>query len=387
MTQAPRIFLVTGEHSGDALGGGLMAALRARAPGAVFAGVGEAAMTAQGLHSLFPMSDIAVMGLVPVVARARTLLARIRETVEAVLAFRPDVLVIIDSPDFTHRVARRVRARRPDLPVVNYVSPSVWAWRPGRARAMAAYVDHVLALLPFEPEEHRKLSGPPCTYVGHPLIELRETLRPGLDERGPLGVGVTRLLVLPGSRRSVARRHLALFGEVVGGLGTSLELVVPTLPDLVSDVREASSAWATKPRIVVGEADKLTAFRTAHAALAASGTVTLELALAGVPMVAAYRTDLLVKLVRPFFTYRMHSFLLPNLILGDRSIPEFIGADAVPDAIRAALRPLLSDTSERRSQLASLAKLDALMALPEETPSTRAARIVIEMMNKGLARA
>ncbi len=174
-----RIALVAGEHSGDQLGCRLMRALsEARSERIAFSGVGGEAMAAEGLASLFPISDIAVMGVLPVLARLPKLIARIRQTAAAIVAARPDALVIIDSPDFTHRVARRVRAAIPDLPIVDYVSPSVWAWRPGRAKAMRAYVDCVLALLPFEPDAYVRLGGPRCVYVGHPLIERLKELRP-----------------------------------------------------------------------------------------------------------------------------------------------------------------------------------------------------------------
>ncbi|MGZ9409515.1 MAG: hypothetical protein ACXW3J_02665 [Methylocystis sp.] len=168
---APRIFLVAGEASGDQLGAALMRALRAARPETVFSGVGGEAMAREGLVSLFPLEDIAVMGLIPVLARLPRLVWRIAQTARAVVDQAPDCLVIIDAPDFTHRVARRVRATRPDLPIVDYVSPTVWAWRPGRARAMRDYVDCLLALLPFEPQAHVRLGGPRCVYVGHPLVE------------------------------------------------------------------------------------------------------------------------------------------------------------------------------------------------------------------------
>ena len=181
---ARKIFLIATEESGDRLGASLMKVLRQRLGGAVrFEGVGGQAMAREGLASLFPIEQLSIMGLAAVVKQLPMILRRISETADAVTQASPDVLVIIDSPDFTHRVARRVRARDPAIPIIDYVSPSVWAWRPGRARAMPAYVDHVLALLPFEPEEYRKLRGPPCSYVGHPLIEQIGTLRPGADEQ------------------------------------------------------------------------------------------------------------------------------------------------------------------------------------------------------------
>ena len=210
--RAPRVWLVAGEKSGDELGARLMAALREATAGKIeLSGVGGEAMEAAGLASLFPMTDIAVMGIFPVIARLPTLLRRIRETAGAIVAARPDVLVIIDSPDFTHRVARRVRALLPDLPIVDYVSPTVWAWRPGRARAMRGYVDHVLALLPFEPDAHRRLGGPPCTYVGHPLVERLGDLRPDAVEARARDAGPPCVVVLPGSRRSEIAALLATY--------------------------------------------------------------------------------------------------------------------------------------------------------------------------------
>src|SRR4029077_16581806 len=177
------IFLIAGEESGDHLGASLMAAIQALAPGPVtFSGVGGGAMAERGLHSLFPLDDLAINGFSAIPARLPRILRRIREAADAVIAAQPDVLVIIDSPDFTHRVARRVRAVAPHIPIVDYVSPTVWAWRPGRAAAMRHYVDHVLALLPFEPDVHRRLGGPPCSYVGHPLIEEVAKLRRSAGE-------------------------------------------------------------------------------------------------------------------------------------------------------------------------------------------------------------
>src|SRR5579863_9572194 len=177
-----RIFIIAGEASGDQHGAGLMRALRHKRSDVVFAGVGGPAMRAEGLASLFPLHDLAVMGFIPVLMRLPKLLARIEMTAQTVLSFNPDVLVIIDSPDFTHRVARRVRKAKPDLPIVDYVSPTVWAWRPGRAARMRGTIDHVLALLPFEPAVYQRLGGPACTYVGHPLIEKMAQLAPDAAE-------------------------------------------------------------------------------------------------------------------------------------------------------------------------------------------------------------
>ena len=375
-----KIFLVAGEHSGDQLGFKLMRALRAQASEAVeFAGVGGEAMQREGLVSLFPLEDIAVMGFVPVIRRLPQLLARIRQTVQAVIAARPDVLVLIDSPDFTHRVARLARKSLPALKVVDYVSPTVWAWRPGRAKKMRAYVDHVLALLPFEPEAHRRLSGPACTYVGHPLIERLAELRPSPAERERRDTDPPVLLILPGSRRSEIERLMPVFGEVLAeitaGFG-EVDAVLPAVSHLEGKIREQIALWPVKPRIFLGEAEKYAAFRCARAALAASGTVTLELALSQVPMVVAYRVSRVEELLR--FVITAPSIVLPNLVLGNRAIPEFIQHDCTREKLVSALVPLMQDNPARREQVAALQKLDGLMQLASgEAPSACAARIVL----------
>jgi lipid-A-disaccharide synthase len=376
-----RVALVAGEHSGDQLGDKLMRALReARAGDVAFSGVGGEAMEAEGLRSLFPISDIAVMGILPVLARLPTLIKRIRATAAAIVADKPDALVIIDSPDFTHRVARRVRAALPSLPIVDYVSPSVWAWRPGRAKAMRAYVDCVLALLPFEPEAYRRLGGPRCVYVGHPLIERLADLRPNEDEARRRASAPPLIVALPGSRRSEVGRLMADFGGALAGLRQSagpFSLVLPTLPHIEAEVRALASRWPEKPAIVLGEAAKYAAFRAARAALAASGTVTLELALAQVPMVGAYKVSLIEEQLKHLI--HVPSILLPNLILGERAIPEKLQKDCAPASLGLALAEIVKDGPARARQLEALKRLDKLMALPDGgAPSAHAARAVLE---------
>jgi lipid-A-disaccharide synthase len=375
------IALVAGEHSGDQLGFKLMRALRDAHPwGVVFAGVGGEAMEAEGLKSLFPISEIAVMGILPVIARLRTVLKRIRETAEAIIAARPDGLVIIDSPDFTHRVARRVRKALPDLPIVDYVSPSVWAWRPGRAKAMLAFVDCVLGLLPFEPEAYVRLGGPRCVYVGHPLIERLAELRPNEDESRRRNTGPPVLVVLPGSRRSEIRRLMADFGGALGLLRATIgpfDAVLPTLPHIEEEVRARAALWPVEPRIVLGEAAKFEAFRAARAALAASGTATLELALAGVPLVGAYKVGIVEAQLK--FLIKVPSILLPNLILADRAIPEKLQRDCSPASLSVELAAIMQDGPERSEQLAALGRLDREMQLSDAgAPSAHAARAVLE---------
>lgn len=377
------VFIVAGEESGDVLGAGLMAELTALHTGGVrFRGVGGARMQAQGLVPQFPMEDITAMGFAQVVAGLPRILRRIGETVRAIVARPPDVLVLVDAPDFTHRVARNVRARLPELPIVKYVAPTVWVWRPGRARAMAPHVDRVLALLPFEPQAMHALGGPPTTYVGHPLLGELTTLRPDAAEAARRAASPPVLLVLPGSRRSELARLGATFGEVLERLKAEVpdvELVLPTLPARRAQVEEMVAPWAVKPRILVDEGEKRAAFRIARAALAASGTVTLELALAGVPTVAAYRVPWLEGRIAPFII-RVKTAILPNLILDEPAMPEYLQWHIDPPAMAAQLARLIVGGPEREAQLAAFARLDAVMGEGGEPPSRHAARAVLETL-------
>jgi len=379
--KAPRtIFLIAAEESGDRLGAGLIKALRERlGPAATFTGIGGRHMAEQGLASLVSIDGLSIIGLAAIPKRLPMILRRIREATDAVLKEQPDVLVIIDSPDFTHRVARRVRARDPSIPIVDYVSPTVWVWRPGRARKMRAYVDQLLAVLPFEPDVHRKLSGPPCSYVGHPLLDELDTLRPNAEELARRTAAPPLIVVLPGSRRSEIKRNMAIFGETLRLLraqGVAFEPVLPTTPELLDSVRAAAESWPVQPKIVVSDSDKRAAFRTARAALAKSGTVTLELALAGVPMVTAYR----VTEIEAFVARRViqtSSIILANLILGENVIPEFLQQDFTTEKLAPALRDILGDTPARQRQVDAFARLEEIMSTGGKRPSELAADGVI----------
>ncbi len=360
--RSPRLFLVAGEHSGDALGARLMMALTALRPGTTFFGVGGPRMAAAGMNSLFPMSDIAVIGPAAIIEHLPQLLRRIRQTASAAIDCAPDAVVIIDAPEFTHRVARRIRKAQPNLPIVDYVSPSVWAWRSWRAPRMRAYIDEVLALLPFEPDVHVRLGGPPCTYVGHPLIERRhwiDALDPqGLRERFDLKEGRPVLLVLPGSRRSEITRLWNPFSATLRALratGHRLDVIVPTVENVRDLVTERVKQWPFPTHVIEDEADKFRAFKLANAALAASGTVTLELGLAGCPMIVAYRVDRLALLFRRLV--KPPHFALANLVLGERAFPELMQESCVPEQLAPALAALLTDTPERAAQLAALARI------------------------------
>jgi lipid-A-disaccharide synthase len=379
---ARRVFLIATEESGDRLGANLMKVLRQRLAGAVrFEGVGGQSMAREGLASLFPIEELSIMGFSAVLRQLPMILRRIRQTADAVTQASPDILVIIDSPDFTHRVARRVRARDPSLPIVDYVSPSVWAWRPGRARAMLGYVDHVLALLPFEPEAYRRLHGPPCSYVGHPLVEQIDMLRPDADEQRRRHGQPPVVLVLPGSRRGEISHHMAVFGETLGLLDLPFEPVLPTMPHLQDVIREGVKSWPVQPRIIVGEQEKKAAFRSAHAAFVKSGTVTLELALAGVPMVAAYKVGAVEAWILRR-AIRGSSVILANLVIGENVVPEFLQQDCTAAKLAPALRDILGDSPLRRRQTEAFAGLDAIMSTGGQPPSARAADIVLTTMRK-----
>jgi lipid-A-disaccharide synthase len=385
------IALVAAEESGDQLGAALMRAIKERTADRVrFAGVGGREMAREGLAGPFPIDELAIIGFAAIPRQLPLILRRIGETAQLVLATKPDVLVIIDSPDFTHRVARRVRAAAPSIPILDYVSPTVWAWRSGRARTMRHYVDHVMALLPFEPRAHQRLGGPPCTYVGHPLLEQLAQLRPSRAEAERRRADPPILLVLPGSRSAEIRRLLPIFGNALALLAAGparLEIVLPTLPHLRERITSATAGWPLRPRIVVEAKDKQAAFRVARAALAKSGTVTLELALAGIPMVTAYKVSLLEEIVARLAIH-VPSAILPNLILEENVVPEFLQRRCTPQNLADALAPLLVQSPQRQRQIDAFTRLDSVMRLDAgqpgtpQSPSRRAADLVLGLAQR-----
>ncbi|WP_346896557.1 lipid-A-disaccharide synthase [uncultured Roseibium sp.] len=385
------ICIVVGEESGDLLGSELILALKGRLGDEVtYCGVGGERMKAAGFRSFFDMSDIAVMGMTAVLARLPLIVKRVYQTVARVIAAKPDVLIIIDSPDFTHNVAKRVRKRAPDIPIIGYVSPSVWAWRSGRARKMSVYVDELLALLPFEPEVHDRLGGPRTHYVGHPIIERVERFRPKEGERTPVSSEKKVLLVLPGSRGSEVDRLLADFGTTVARLDKrfdDLEVLLPAVPHMVDRIRRDVADWPLKPEIVIGEDAKHAAFRRAHAALAASGTVSLELALAGVPMAICYKLDWFYRrlkdLNKVIQIVSATSMVLPNIILGRNVVPEFLDEEVNADRLEQVVADLLTDSEVRRVQIEAFRDLDHLMRLPDDRcQSAAAADVVMECLER-----
>ena len=379
-----RVFVIAGEPSGDALGGAVMAGLRSLVPDVRFDGVGGPLMQAQGLQSRFPMDELSVMGLAEVLPRYRALKRRIAECAEAVVETRPDVLLTIDSPDFCLRVARLVKARA-QVPVVHYVAPSVWAWRPKRADRMARHVDHVLALLPFEPP-YMTRAGMSCDFVGHPVVsQTVADLAAARAFRDSAG-GAPLVLCLPGSRRSEVTRLAPRFGAALGRLRAmrpGLKVVLPCAGPVVDLVRAETADWPVTPHLIVPDEDldgatKRAAFRAADVALAASGTVSLELAAAGTPMVIAYDMAWLSRVIMQRMV-RIDTVTLVNLVSETRAVPEFIGADCTPDRIARALDATLAAPDAQR------AAMDLTMerlGRDGEPPGLRAARSILRALDR-----
>ncbi|MCC5992038.1 MAG: lipid-A-disaccharide synthase [Rhodobacteraceae bacterium] len=374
------IFVIAGEPSGDKLGAALMAGLHALVPDVRFDGVGGEGMAAQGLASRFAMSDLSVMGLAEVLPRIRLLRRRIRETAAAIADTRPDLVVTIDSPDFCLRVLKQARAARPDLPVVHYVAPSVWAWRPGRAARMAPLVDHVLALLPFEPP-YMQAAGMSCDFVGHPVVaEPRATQAEIADFKvrfpGPL------ILALPGSRKGEITRHAPRFGQVLGQVAPSgAQIIVPTVAAQADLMRAAVADWPVAAHVIDAAQDKRAAFGAADVALAASGTVSLELAANGVPMVIAYDLNPLTRALAQRLI-RLDTVTLVNLVSEIRAVPEFLGRNCTPALIAPALAQLMNDPDARARQRAAMAITMERLGQGGEAPGLRAARSVLRFMQR-----
>ncbi len=382
--------LVCGEPSGDQLGGELMAATKTLAPNVVFSGVGGDAMAAHGLKTLFPLDDTAVMGLAEVVPKIPVILRRVREAAAFALETRPDAVVLIDSPDFTHRIARRLKRLDPRIATVNYVAPQVWASRSYRARAMARYFDLVLALLPFEPQFFESY-GLRTIFVGHPVIERAARMKGGADLRARLGVGADAplLAVLPGSRTNEVRLLLPVFREAVARLAgeiPNLVSIIPLVPHVAARVREGTGAWPTPLHFIENDADKFAAFDAADAALAASGTVTTELALSGTPTVVGYKLGWFTyKLMRPLI-HAPYATLV-NIILGREAMPEFIQEDCTPENLATALLMLLRDDATRTRQLSDLEEAVKSLGVGGEAPSLRAAAALLAFVRENRTKA
>ena len=376
-----KIFLIAGEASGDALGAALMAGMKALAPGVEFHGVGGPKMEAEGLQSLFPMEELSVMGLIEVLPKYRQLKRRIAETAAAVTALKPDALITIDSPDFCLRVARLVRAADPGQFVTHYVAPTVWAWRPGRAAKMAGVVDHVLALFPFEPP-YMEAAGMSCDFVGHPVVaERRGTADEAAAFRDTHAIGPDQpvLLCLPGSRKGEVSRLAPRFEEAIARLRDrepDLRVVLPTVKGVAGLVRDLAARWKVAPLVVETAEDKRAAFAAADLALAASGTVSLELAANHVPMVIAHDFNRLTWWMMKRAAL-IDTVTLVNIVSDTRAVPEYLGPACQPGPIANALMALIDDKEARDRQFAAMALTMDRLGAGGEAPGLRAARSVL----------
>lgn len=373
------VFLVAGEPSGDALGAPLMRELEAVLPNVRFSGVGGTAMKAAGLDSLFPMEELAVMGFAEVLPRLPNLIRRIGETANAIRRTRPQIVVTIDSPDFTLRVAKRVAGL--DIPIVHYVAPTVWAWRPGRAQKLARLVDHVMTLLPFEPP-YFEAAGLDATFVGHPIVEaaLDEHAGPAFRKEADIGEDATVLCILPGSRRGEIERLMPVFGETVAHIANErgdrdLHAVIPTLPYLETAIRMSSADWSI-PVTIASERSRFEgALLSSDAALCASGTVVLELARAGLPSVVAYRVNPLTAwIARRLITLKHVS--LVNIVAGRNVMPEHLQENCRAERLAADLSALLDDPAKRAAQQSAFQDVMTALGAGGVAPSRRAAEVV-----------
>lgn len=382
-TKPLTVMLVAGEPSGDAIGAELMAALRRAHPGIVITGVGGPAMRRKGLISLFDIADLTVMGIREVLPRLAGILRRMNEVAAFALRTKPDAVVLIDSGDFNHRVARRIRKRDRTIPLIKYVSPQVWASRPGRAKALARSFDEVLCLLPFEPAFFAQY-GLPATFVGHPVAERAALMTGGDALRARLGIASdARLLcVLPGSRRAEVKYLLAPFRETVARVAAhvpGLQCVLPLVPGVAARVRAGCADWPVPLHFVESDTDKFAAFDASDAALAASGTVATELAVAGCPMIVGYRMgSLTVAIWRRLIKVKYAT--IANLVLDRMAVPEFLQENLKPEAMAEALVRLLTDPQAAAAQRADLARAARALGIDDLRPAARAAERVLAVI-------
>jgi len=375
----PRIFLLAGEPSGDVLGARLMRALKTLTGDRVqFRGVGGPLMEAEGLDSLIDIRELAVGGIVEILRHVPRLFRRMDDCVAAALSERPDVFVSIDAPSFSLKVSKRLAGQ--GIPLVHYVAPSVWAWKKGRARRMARFLDEVLCLLPFEPE-HFERHGLTATFVGHPAVEVEGQKHDPLALRRRLGIGedVPLLTVLPGSRAMEVERHGAIFGEAlerVRARHPDLQALVPTVKTVAESVTELAERWPVPAHVLRGEADKYAAFAASRAAIAASGTVGIELAIAGTPAVMAYRVSpITAAILRQVLTIKWVS--IASLVLDRQVQPECLQRDCRPDKLAATVLPLMEDGPQRAHVVDAGKEAAAILGQGEAPPSIRAARRVL----------
>ncbi|WP_336081200.1 lipid-A-disaccharide synthase [Thalassospira sp. CH_XMU1448-2] len=378
----PKIMLVAGEASGDQLGGRLMAAIKRQEPGVRFIGVGGPRMEGEGLQSLFPMNEMSVMGLTEVIPHIPHLLKRIAQTADFAKSEKPDAVVTIDAPDFSFRVGKKLKGK--GIPLIHYVAPSVWAWREGRAKKIAGFLDHLLALLPFEPPYFEK-EGLPTTFIGHSAVEERHDgnvdrfrANHGLDANKRL------LAVLPGSRNSEVKRLLPVFRQVIEAIARKYpdaRIVVPTVSKVADTVTEEMKSWPLAPIVVATDQERHDAFAAADCALAASGTVSLELAISGVPHVIAYQVNAITGWIAKRLI-KIDTVTIVNLVLGRKLIPEFLQENCKAKNIIPVLDALLGDNPTREQQKSGFDEACRMLGFGDRAPSEKAAEQILDIIAK-----
>ena len=383
-TSVPEIYIIAGEPSGDHLGARLMAALKSQTGDEVrFSGIGGPEMTKQGLSSLFPMSELTVMGLAEVLPRLPKLLRRIREAARHILNIKPDVVVTIDAPDFSLRVAKKIQGK--SIPLVHYVAPSVWAWKPGRAKKIAPILDHLMTLLPFEPPYFER-EGLASTFVGHSILESDAAMGDGAAFRSRHNIDpVAKVLtVLPGSRHSEVKFLLPAIFDAIKHLDHSnLRVILPTVETLETEIKQAIAIWPEEisklVTIVTGEEAKIDAFAASDAAIAASGTVALELAMARVPYVTIYKFNALTAVIARRLVKTPFVNII-NVLLDREVVPELIQEDCRGDVIAPHITKFLSGDDSAKLQVANFEEVIARLQDGDQKPSERAAKVVLEVI-------
>jgi len=378
-TKPLRVYFVVGEESGDALGDKLLSAFEKQSQPVEAMGLAGTKMQAKGVNTLFDISELSVMGISAVAKKLPSLLRRIRQTVNDIIDKKPDVLLLIDSPEFSYRVAKKVRKKLPQVKIIKYVAPSVWAWRPGRAKKIKSYIDHVMAILPFEPDLLKELGGPDATYVGHPLAAEIPEIDIKTKEKC---ADLPRLLILPGSRRGELKLMLPIIKETIEILhnrGNKFSLTLPAVDKLKKEISDDVKSWNIKPKLVTGELAKKEAFKEADLALATSGTVILELALYKVPMISIYKLDRVMMQIRHLIT--AWTTALPNLIADYPVVPEKLNENTHPEHLARMLERLMLPGEERNVQLKGFETIVEKLS-QEKSGAILAAQKIIEVAAK-----
>ena len=380
----PLVYIIAGEPSGDFLGGRLMAALIIEKDKQIkFRGVGGQDMTSQGLISLFPMSDLSIMGIMEVVPKIPKLLGRISEVVKDIIDKKPDVVITIDAPDFCFRVAKRLKGR--GMPVVHYVAPTVWAWRKSRAPKISKFFDHIFCLFPFEPP-YFESEGLSATFIGHSVIETAANTANGNKFRVAYGISPDApvIAILPGSRIGEVNRHLPVFKETIIKLQANIpniELISITTNHISESVKAELIGWPIKSIIIETNSEKYDAMAAANVALAASGTVILELAVVGTPSIVMYQVNALTAFIAKLLVSTKYVSLI-NILLDQEITPERLAGDCKAEFLVPDVLDLLqSSKAQKKQKSAFKTAIKMLSPLDAQSPSQKAAQTIIELIS------